>query len=105
MAGAGWYLRRSGRKALLRFRARVDRFKLASRKSVRERLLADDVIARAVRDHASANNESEQASWRRVDAYVHEIVPFFNVVAYYQIGYRVAERLLNLFYKVTVEHE
>ena len=37
--------------------------------------------------------------------YIREIVPFFNVVAYYQIGYRVAGRLLNLFYKVTVDHE
>ena len=37
--------------------------------------------------------------------YVHEIVPFFNVVAYYQIGYRLAEWVLELFYKVTVEHE
>ena len=43
--------------------------------------------------------------WARVEEYIHEIVPFFNVVAYYQIGYRAAERLLNLFYKVAVEHE
>jgi glycerol-3-phosphate O-acyltransferase len=40
-----------------------------------------------------------------VEGYIHEIVPFFNVVAYYQIGYRVAERILNLFYKVAVEYE
>src|SRR5207248_1256106 len=30
---------------------------------------------------------------------------FFNVVAYYQIGYRAAKIVLNLFYKVTVAHE
>ena len=41
----GWYARRSGRRALLHFRARVDRFKLASRKSVRARLLGDSAIA------------------------------------------------------------
>jgi hypothetical protein len=29
--------------------------------------------------------------------------PFFNVVAYYQIGYRVSGWLLNLFYKVSVD--
>ncbi|HXT17919.1 MAG TPA: 1-acyl-sn-glycerol-3-phosphate acyltransferase [Gemmatimonadaceae bacterium] len=100
-----WYARRAGRKALLRFRARVDRFKLASRKSVRDRLLADASIGDAVRAYAAANDVSETAAWRRVDQYVHEIVPFFNVVAYYHIGYRVAEKILNLFYKVTVEHE
>jgi glycerol-3-phosphate O-acyltransferase len=105
VAGGGWYARRSGRRALLRFRARVDRFKLASRKAVRERLLADQAIAEAVRSHAETTGISEAAAWRRVDEYVHEIVPFFNVVAYYHIGYRVAEWVLNLLYKVTVEHE
>jgi glycerol-3-phosphate O-acyltransferase len=103
--GGGWYARRSGRRALMRFRGRMDRFKLASRKSVRERLLADPIIGSAVRAHAAAGNVSEDATWKRVDLYVHEIVPFFNVVAYYQVGYRLAEMVLNLFYKVTVEHE
>jgi glycerol-3-phosphate O-acyltransferase len=103
--GVGWYGRRSGRRALLHFRARVDRFKLTSRKSVRARLLADPVVAAAVRAHAAAAKEPEDATWQRVDRYIHEIVPFFNVVAYYQIGYRVAKRVLNLFYKVTVDYE
>jgi len=104
-AGGAWYLRRSGRRALLRFRARVNRFKLASRKSVRERLLNDPGIASAVSDHAASTDTTADAGWRRVDEYVREIVPFFNVVAYYQVGYRLAGWLLNLFYKVTVEHE
>jgi glycerol-3-phosphate O-acyltransferase len=99
------YTRRSGRRALLHFRGRVDRFKLASRKSVRARLLADSTIAAAVRAHATSAGESEEVSWKRVDRYIHEIVPFFNVVAYYQIGYRVAERVLKLFYRIAVEHE
>ena len=55
--------------------------------------------------HASEADEPEAATWQRVDRYIHEIVPFFNVVAYYQVGYRVAKRVLNLFYKVTVEYE
>src|SRR5206468_2007377 len=82
-----------------------DPFKLASRKSVRERLLNDPVIASAVQAHASANQLAVEDSWKQVDEYIHEIVPFFNVVAYYQLGYRLAEWVLNLFYKVTVEHE
>ena len=103
--GAGWYARRSGRRALLRFRARIDRFKLAGRKAVRERLLSDPIVRDAVIAHAAEANSTEADVWARVDGYIREIVPFFNVVAYYQLGYRVAERLLNLFYKVTVEHE
>jgi glycerol-3-phosphate O-acyltransferase len=77
----------------------------ASRKSVRERLLNDAAIADAVRDHAASTGLTVEGVWKRVDEYVREIVPFFNVVAYYQVGYRLAKRLLNLFYKVTVEHE
>ena len=100
MAG---YLTRVGRRALLHNRARVDRFKLASRAHVRARLLADDGIAAAVREHAREHGIDERAAWGTVDRYIQEIVPFFNVVAYYQIGYRISGWLLNLFYKVSVE--
>jgi len=74
------------------------------REAVRQRLLSDPVIRDAVTAHAGQTNSTEAAVWARVDEYIHEIVPFFRV-AYYQLGYRAAERLLNLFYKVTVEHE
>ena len=66
VAGGSWYLRRSGRRALLRFRARVDRFKLASRKSVRERLLNDPAIGAAVATHARETGQSDAAVWKRV---------------------------------------
>ena len=72
---------------------------------MRERLLADPVVRNAVAAHAAEIQVNETAVWARVDEYIHEIVPFFSVVAYYEIGYRFAKRLLNLFYKVTVEHE
>jgi glycerol-3-phosphate O-acyltransferase len=100
MAG---YLTRLGRRALLHNRARVDRFKLVSRAHVRARLLADDGVLQAVREHATAQGISERAAWATVERYIQEIVPFFNVVAYYQIGYRVSGWLLNLFYKVSVD--
>ena len=100
MAG---YLTRVGRRALLRNRARVDRFKLASRAHVRARLLADARIAEAVREHAAEQGIGEQKAWGTVERYIQEIVPFFNVVAYYQIGYRISGWLLNLFYKVSVD--
>jgi glycerol-3-phosphate O-acyltransferase len=99
------YADRIAARSLLRHRARVNRFKLASRKHVRAALLADPVIADAVREHAREAGESEVAAWKRASEYVHEIVPFFNVIAYFQIGYRVARSVLHLFYKVTVDFE
>src|SRR2546430_13831279 len=99
------YANRSAARAILRHRARVDRFKFASRAHVRAQLLGDPVIAEAIRDHAREQGVSEAAALARVNAYVEEIVPFFNVIAYFQIGYRVSRWVLNLFYKVTVEFE
>ena len=89
----------------LRYRARIDRFKLASRSHVRERLMNDDIIADAVRTHAEETGTPMHEGWKRVDAYIHEIVPFFNVVAYYQIGYHISGWLLHLFYKTSVDFE
>ena len=99
------YFARMGRRALLRSRARVDRFKLASRSDVRARLMRDDVIADAVQRHADENGTPQHDAWMRVDGYIREIVPFFNVVAYYQIGYRAAGWLLHLFYRTSVDFE
>jgi glycerol-3-phosphate O-acyltransferase len=72
---------------------------------VRARLLADPAIADAVVEHARETGETEGAAWARVEAYVREIVPFFSIIAYYEVGQRVARALLGLFYKVSVEHE
>lgn len=99
------FANRSAARALLRHRARVDRFKLASRQHVRAELLADPVIAASVREHAVEMGVTEAAARARVHEYVEEIVPFFNVIAYFQIGYRVSRAVLNFFYKVTVEFE
>jgi glycerol-3-phosphate O-acyltransferase len=102
-------LRRMGNRvaarAALRSRARIDRFKLTSRAAVRARLLADPEVAEAVREHARETGATEADGWRAVDAYVREIVPFFSIIAYYEVGYRLSRWLLGLLYKVTVEHE
>ncbi|HEU4993422.1 MAG TPA: 1-acyl-sn-glycerol-3-phosphate acyltransferase, partial [Gemmatimonadaceae bacterium] len=99
------YANRIGARALLRHRARVDRFKLASRAHVREQLLSDQEIAEAVREHARETGIDEAAALRRVRGYIDEIVPFFNVIVYFQIGLRLSRAVLNLFYKVAVEFE
>jgi glycerol-3-phosphate O-acyltransferase len=92
-------------RAALRFRARIARFKLYGRAHVRAQLLDDPRIAEAVREHSESTGMSEREVWRRVEGYIQEIVPFFNIIAYYAIGYRVAHWILNLFYKVSVEYE
>jgi glycerol-3-phosphate O-acyltransferase len=99
------YAARASRHALKRYRAGVDRFKLTRKSFVIEQVLADHAIADAVRTHGALAGETEDATWQRVRHYLDEIVPFFNVLAYYQIGYYVSRAVLGLFYKVSVEFE
>ena len=40
-----------------------------------------------------------------VNDYIDEIVPYFNVLAYYRFGYSVSRAFLNLLYKVSEEYE
>ena len=97
-------VRRSARRAIMRFRARINRFKLTGKPYIKASLLGDPMVAEAVKRHAVEHHVRKEVAWRRVEQYVDEIVPFFNVIAYYQVGYAVSRALLNLFYKVTVEH-
>jgi glycerol-3-phosphate O-acyltransferase len=99
------FANRVAKRALLRRRTRVDRFKLASRAHVRAELLSDPAIAAAVLEHVAESGGTERDAWKRVRAYVDEIVPFFNVIAYFEVGFRVSRAVLNLFYKVSVDFE
>ena len=83
--------------------SRLERFKLTSRKSIRQTLLADDEIARAVAVHARDHGQNHDDVWRIVGRYIDEIVPFFNILAYYRFGYFVSRTLLHMFYKVSAE--
>jgi glycerol-3-phosphate O-acyltransferase len=91
-------------RAVHHSRSRIDRFKLTQKKLIRETLLADPEIARAVREHSSANALNESDTWKRVESYIDEIVPFFNILTYYKVGLAVSRGLLNFFYKVSAEY-
>jgi glycerol-3-phosphate O-acyltransferase len=99
------YTNRVAARSRLKYRGRLDRFKLLGRAHVRGLLLADPVIAAAVGEHVALTGTDQATAWRMVDTYVREIVPFFNIIAYYEVGFRLSRLLLGLFYKVTVEYE
>jgi len=90
--------------ALHRSGSRLDRFKLTTKSFIRETLLHDDAIAAAVREHAAEQSIDEAATWLQVEAYIDEIVPFFNILTYYKIGLVVSKALLSFFYKVSAEY-
>ena len=98
-------LDRWGRRTLLRFRGRVDRYKLVRRRETCAELLRDPEVAAAIAEHARAHGLPEAEVRKRVEAYVEEIVPNFNVLSYYKLGYNVSRLLINAFYKPAVEYQ
>ncbi|WP_411280792.1 1-acyl-sn-glycerol-3-phosphate acyltransferase [Gemmatimonas sp.] len=113
LAGALWatrryahgFARRAGRRTVMHARVRIDRYKLTRKAYVIDALLADEAIAAAVRAHSEDSGTTEAETWDRVRRYLDEIVPFFNILAYYRLGYWVSRAVLSLFYKVSVEYE
>jgi len=99
------WLDRVAARTIHRFGARVDRFKLTRRRAVIEELMRDPAVIAAARTHAAEHGLQDDAVMLRVRGYLNEIIPFFNILAYYRIGYVVSRTLLNLFYKVSVHCE
>jgi glycerol-3-phosphate O-acyltransferase len=97
--------RRSSRRAIRRFRARVNRFKLTRKQYIRTTLLADAAIMMAVKAHSAEHGMTDAQVWARVDKYIDEIVPHFNIFAYYRAGYVASRTVLNFLYKVSLDYE
>jgi glycerol-3-phosphate O-acyltransferase len=87
------------------FRARLARYKLQERRLARAALSDDPEITAAVRAHMAEHGLPEPAVRRQVRRYLDEIIPHFNVLSYYKIGYNLAKILVNLLYKVSVDHQ
>jgi glycerol-3-phosphate O-acyltransferase len=98
-------MRRSARKALLDFQARIARHKLVSRRAIHDELILDPEVVAAMRAHLRAHGGTELDVRVRVERYIDEILPFFNVLSYYRLGYTLARLTLNLLYKVTVDYQ
>lgn len=101
---SGWLSRRALR-TIHEFRAHVARYKLQERRIALAELANDPAITAAVRAHMAEHGMSEQAVRRQVRKYIHEIVPHFNVLSYYKLGYNLAKILVNLLYKVSVDYQ
>jgi glycerol-3-phosphate O-acyltransferase len=96
-------LRAWGRRTVRDFQARIARFKLVSRRAVHDELVLDPVVVDAMRRHMKEKGLTEADVRARVERYIDEILPFFNVLSYYKLGYNLAKLVLRLLYKVSVE--
>jgi glycerol-3-phosphate O-acyltransferase len=105
-----WTLRRTRRaiqrwfdRAVLRtvhqFQVRLNRQKLVSKRSMREALLADPDVVEAMRQQCRTESMSEADARARVEDYIDEIVPYFNVLSYYKLGYNIARLFIPMLYR------
>ena len=92
-------------RAIHEFRARLTRYKLQERHLAREALADDPAITAAVQAHMAEHGMSEQAVRRQVRKYLDEIIPHFNVLSYYRVGYNLAKIVVNLLYKTSVDYQ
>ena len=111
---SAWWLLRQSRRAILswygqasertldRFKEHIEPFKLTRRTEVHEQLMADSVIQDAIRTHAAEHDMSPGATNREVERYIREIVPFFNVLSYYHLGYSISRFLISMLYRVRI---
>jgi glycerol-3-phosphate O-acyltransferase len=98
-------MRRWARGTVLDFQARIARYKLVSRRAIHDELILDPIVVAAMRGHLREARLTELEVRVRVERYIDEILPFFNVLSYYRLGYNLAKATLNLLYKVTVDYQ
>jgi len=83
---------------------RVDRFKLKRKHAEIElEVFGSPEIVRAVQAYAKEHHVSIEEAKRRARGYLQEIVPKFNLLAYYRIGAPIARAIMHFLYRVVVE--
>jgi glycerol-3-phosphate O-acyltransferase len=92
------WLRDRARSYAEQHRVRVDLFKFGGKLLVREELLNDRAVVRAM---AAAVDAGERATdvRDRVEEYIDEIVPAFSLTAYFELGMRLARAAIWAVYR------
>jgi len=93
--------RRKARSYAEEHGVRVDLFKFGGKQLVREELLNDRAILRAMEAAADAGERPTEVR-QRVEEYIDEIVPAFSLAAYFQLGMRLARAAIRAVYRPVI---
>src|SRR5438128_2696479 len=93
--------RRKARSYAEEHGVRVDLFKFGGKQLVREELLNDRAILRAMEAAADAGERPTDVR-QRVEEYIDEIVPAFSLAAYFQLGMRLARTAIRAVYRPVI---
>ena len=99
-----WYLRRRINRVInevnTRLQLRLPSFKLTKREVLIDRLCYDQDLLREVERMAEEKDVPRELLMNRVKGYAREIVPAFNAMIYFRLGYRLARQVVRLLYRV-----
>ncbi len=98
-------LYRSVRHYISEYNIKLDKYKFMNKFIVKQELMNDDEIHNAILVHARENGLNIQQVDELVEEYIEEIVPFFNLLSYYKIGFWIANFFLNIIYEVVIDRE
>ncbi|MDX1584268.1 MAG: 1-acyl-sn-glycerol-3-phosphate acyltransferase [Thermoanaerobaculia bacterium] len=87
-------------------RVRIDRFKLRRKLGEIEReVFSSSRVIDAIVDHANENEVPVDRARAIAEAYLREIVPKFNLLAYYRFGAPLSRAILHFLYRVVVQRK
>ncbi|MEA2238043.1 MAG: glycerol-3-phosphate O-acyltransferase [Thermoanaerobaculia bacterium] len=87
-------------------RIRVDRFKLKRRHAAIDlEVFGSREVVDAVRTYAKDHHVSIEEATHQARVYLREIVPKFNLLAYYRVGAPLARGIMHFLYRPVVEHK
>src|SRR5437867_1245174 len=105
VAVAAYFLgKRHARRLQHERRIRIDRFKLKQRHAdIELEVFGSREVVQAVQAYAKENHVSTEAALKQAKTYLREIVPKFNLLAYYRFGAPVAKGIMYFLYRPVVE--
>jgi len=87
-------------------RIHVDRFKLKRRHAAIElEVFGSREVVDAIRGYAKEHHATIEEATRQARTYLREIVPKFNLLAYYRLGAPLARAIMHFLYRPVVEHK
>src|SRR3954454_15611247 len=98
--------KRHARRLQRQRRIHIDRFKLKRRHAEIElEVFGSREVVEAVRVYAKEHHVSVDEASKRAHQYLQEIVPKFNLLAYYRFGAPIARAIMHFLYRPVVEHK
>jgi glycerol-3-phosphate O-acyltransferase len=98
--------KRHARKLQRARRIHIDRFKLKRRHAdIELEVFGSREVVHAVQAYAKTHRVTTEEATKQARTYLREIVPKFNLLAYYRFGAPVARAIMNFLYRVVVERK